>query len=69
MQLALVLALHMAQRQGDILRLAWNQYDKGQYCFDKESDSGDWRFLFVYFLDMEGVSGSIPLPPPFFSRC
>jgi integrase len=27
MQLAMVLALHTGQRQGDILRLAWNQYD------------------------------------------
>lgn len=27
MQLALVLALHTGQRQGDLLRLAWNSYD------------------------------------------
>ena len=27
MQFAMVLALHTGQRQGDVLRLAWNQYD------------------------------------------
>ena len=40
MQLAMVLALHTGQRQGDLLRLPWNAYDGQSIGCDRESHGG-----------------------------
>lgn len=38
-QRALILALHTGQRQGDLLRLSWNNYD-GQYLSLRQGKTG-----------------------------